>query len=287
MIKEFGRQWILENAIPIIERYTGLTLRAVHYRLVNVGMPNTINQYKSVINAMKHARWNGDVAFDAFVDHERDAIGETKAEPVDLQSSIDEGKNQIGLWMRSFHRNKWENQPNYVEIWIEKKAMIGFFDKTCTEAGVALCPCKGYPSLTFLYEAKQRFEAAVNRGQNPVMLYFGDYDPSGEDIPRSIGENLRNMGVDVDVQRILLMEHQVLEMGLPPAPTKSGDTRSVHWNGIGQVEMDAVDPDELTTIIEDAVGEVFDEDVHAELMEEEDTERKEYIKTLKAHVKTL
>jgi hypothetical protein len=155
--------------------------------------------------------------------------------------SADNAKNQIKLWATSYHKNRWENQPIYPEVFIEKKALQGVFEKPCKDWDVALNPCKGYPSLTFLYDAKKRYEEAIKSGKTPIILYFGDYDCSGEDIPRSIQDTLSRMGTDVEVRRIALMEEQVTDWKLPPAPTKTKDTRSRNWTGLGQVELDAVD----------------------------------------------
>lgn len=125
----YGRKWIKENGIDIVEEYGGeITLRALHYRLVALGMPNTIQHYKRVISAMTDARWRGEVGFDDFRDHERNLIGNTNAEATDLEEEISKAIEQLGLWMKSYFLNKWENQPYYVEVWIEKKALIGAFE---------------------------------------------------------------------------------------------------------------------------------------------------------------
>lgn len=41
------------------------------------------------------------------------------------------------------------------------------------------------------------------------------------------------------------MEQQVIEWGLPPAPAKETDSRTANWDGLGQVELDAVKPEKL------------------------------------------
>ena len=70
MKTEFTKKWIIKTGIPIVESYNGgLTLRALHYRLVAAGMTNDVSHYKKVVNAMIEARWNGEVHFNAFVDH--------------------------------------------------------------------------------------------------------------------------------------------------------------------------------------------------------------------------
>ena len=50
---------------------------------------------------------------------------------------------------------------------------------------------------------------------------------------------------------------------MPPAPTKVNDSRSAKWDGIGQVELDAVDQDILTNEIQMAIDEYFDPNLYA------------------------
>jgi len=285
----YNRNWITENAIKVIAEYAGgLTLRALHYRLVALGMTNTISHYKRVIGAMTKARKEYQIPFDAFVDHERDTLGMTTSDPTDVDDKISEAETQIGAWMNEYSKNRWENQPIYPEVFIEKKALQGVFEQPCASKRVALSPCKGYPSLTFLHDASVRFRNAIDNGKEPVILYFGDYDASGEDIPRSIEDNMRDiMGVDVEVRRCALMEDQVIEWGLPPAPTKSTDTRAVNWDGLGQVELDAVEPRKLQRMVTDAINDVFDQDLHDELMEQQDEEKTQYVADLKLFVQSL
>lgn len=210
MSSEFTRKWIIETGVPIVQDYNGnITLRGLHYLLVAHGMINDTLHYKKVIAAMASARWAGDVAFDAFLDHERESIGETNYKRTDVESSVENAKYQIRAWATSYHKNRWENQDVYLEVFIEKKTLQGIFQGPCNEWNVALNPCKGYPSLTFLYDAKKRFDEALDDGKEPIILYFGDYDCSGEDIPRSIGETLERMGIMVEIRRIALMLKQV------------------------------------------------------------------------------
>lgn len=287
---KFTRQWITQNAIEIVSHYEKgiLTLRGLHYQLVSIGMTNSIRHYKRVVSAMIDARWAGLVDFDTFSDLDRTMVGETKYEETDIYDSIEEGKEAIKNWMDIYYKNRWENQPYYPEVFIEKKALQGVFQSPCIRRQVALGACKGYPSLTFLNEATLRFKEAEDRGKIPVIIYFGDYDPSGEDIPRAIEENIKRLGCEsIEVRRIALMEHQVLTWKLPPAPAKDTDSRTANWNGIGQVELDAVKPEKLQTMCNDAIDELFDHDLYNELKEQEDEERDVYRTRLREYVSSL
>lgn len=255
---EFNKAWIIENGVPIAKSYNGnITLRGLHYRLVALGMTNDINHYKRVINAMTEARWQGLLAFDDVMDRERETWGETAIAKTSPEEEAETAFSQINLWARNFHKNRWENQDIYLEVFIEKKALQGVFERPCKEWDVALNPCKGYPSLTFLWEAAKRFLKNSDR-ESAIILYFGDHDPSGDDIPRSLQWNLQRMGVSVEIDRIALTKDQVIEWGLPPAPTKTTDTRSRNWDGLGQVELDSVEPNQIADLCERAIQKYFD-----------------------------
>jgi len=248
-------------------------------------MTNDIQHYKRVVAATGQARWDGVISFNAFSDRDRALACETLSAPTILEERMDEAKTQVKLWMTSYYKRKWENQPYYPEVFIEKKALEGVFYKPCLRHGVALGACKGYPSLTFLHDAANRFSDAVYQGKKPIILYFGDYDPSGEDIPRALAENIRNLGCDeIEVRRICLMEEQVLDWHLPPAPTKVTDSRSANWDGLGQVELDAVRPEKLISLLDDAISDIFDEELYDELKETEQEEREQFRTEMKRYV---
>jgi hypothetical protein len=286
---EFTREWIIRNSIQVVSQYRPgeLTIRALHYQLVGLGMTNTMRHYKRVVMAMEEARWEGLINFNAFSDLERRMEGETRADETDVASGVSDAKQAITAWMNYYSKNRWENQPNYVEVFIEKKALQNVFQPVCTRNNLGLGPVKGYPSLTFLHETAERFKMRENDGKNLIILYFGDYDPSGEDIPRSIQANLERMGVEVDVRRKALTLEQVEFWNLPHAPTKETDSRTAAWDGIGQVELDAVRVEDLRELCQDAIDEVFDEELFEQLEAQEEIEQEDYVAQLKEYVKTL
>lgn len=285
----FTRQWIIENSIEVLSQYEPgiLTIRALHYQLVGLGMTNDIQHYKRVVAAMDVARWDGSVEFTAFSDRDREMVGMTPYETTNLDDKVDEAKTQVGLWMRNYSKNKWENQPYYPEILIEKKALEGVFAKPCKTHQIALGACKGYPSLTFLNDLYNRFSNAEMDGKTPIIIYFGDYDPSGDDIPRSIVANLEKFGINVELRRVALNHDQVIEWKLPHGPTKETDSRTANWDGIGQVELDAVKPEKLISLLDNAIAEIFDVELYDELMEWEADEREQFQSELKEFVNNL
>lgn len=95
------------------------------------------------------------------------------------------------------------------------------------------------------------------------------------------------MGANVEVKRMALMEEQVVKWKLPPAPTKATDSRSANWDGLGQVELDAVEPNQLKRMCTNAIMDIFNKDLHDELMEQEEEELQIYREELKDKINNM
>ena len=105
-------------------------------------------------------------------------------------------------------------------------------------------------------------------GRDPIMLYFGDFDPSGVEMLKAMETTLREeMGVDgLEFKRVALLRDDIFEYRLPHNPNalKRSDTRAKkHLEAYGElaVELDALRPDVLEQKIETAIeAEVTDVD---------------------------
>ena len=47
---------------------------------------------------------------------------------------------------------------------------------------VRILPNKGFTSWTFLYECVERLKKQKKKGKNIHILYYGDFDPSGDNM---------------------------------------------------------------------------------------------------------
>ena len=83
------------------------------------------------------------------------------------------------------------------------------------------------------------------------------------------------------------MKEQVIEMKLPPAPVKISDTRSATWTGLGQVELDAIEPNVLQALCRYSIKEIFNEYTESELKIQESEERIQFRSALKNYVSKL
>ena len=134
----------------------------------------------------------------------------------------------------------------------EKDALRRFFEPYARRYNVNLVVCRGYPSVTRLREAKE--QSHVPPDVRYIVLYFGDFDPSGEDIFRWINEELRPY--NIEVIKVALTREQVEQYNLPPMIPKSTDPRyrrHVERYGEVAVELDALHPATLREIIRNAI----------------------------------
>lgn len=168
---------------------------------------------------------------------------------------------------------KWDDQPIRVEVWIEKEALSGVFQRICDELEVPFFACRGYPSVSSLWEAAEaRFLKYEDAGQEVVVLHFGDHDPSGIDMTRNLEDQFHTFGSSVGVERVALNMDQVEKWNPPPDPAKKTDARYKKYaREYGPMcwELDALEPSVLAGLVRDHVLPLRDEDLWAPLVEEE------------------
>lgn len=90
-----------------------LTLRQLYYQLVARDIiPNNQRSYKNLGNLINDGRLAGLIDWSAIVDRTRNLRGNAHWEnPADAIDTIRYG----------YHLDRWEEQPNYIEVWVEKQ----------------------------------------------------------------------------------------------------------------------------------------------------------------------
>jgi hypothetical protein len=189
----------------------------------------------------------------------------------------------------NFRLPRWDGQPCYVELWVEKQALAGVLEPLAAQFHATLMVNKGYSSASAMYEAAQRFIERSNQAESdtwdenkpeakPVLFYLGDHDPSGEDMVRDIGDRLAEFGVErLDVRKLALTMKQVKQYKPPPNPAKTTDSRFTAYaaeHGNQSWEVDALPPNVLQQIIRDAFVSVVDKGAMDEVVAQEETAKK-------------
>ena len=265
-----------------------MTIRQIFYRLVAKHLiQNTLSQYKNLSRILVKARERGDVDWTDIEDRSRTTIGRDGGfESVDHFLTYTEENFKEG-W-RYFTMPMWTNQPNFLEVWVEKDALSALVSDVAEGFRVRTCPARGYSSFTYVKEGADRL--ADIEGKNIIVLYLGDYDPSGLDITRDLENRLQAYGIpDVDVKRIALTLDQIRQYSLPPMMAKSKDPRYAKFvadtGGTDVVELDALEPPVLQEIIRKAIQERIDTDLwNKRVTEIEETKEKLREKFEKARI---
>jgi hypothetical protein len=156
-------------------------------------------------------------------------------------------------------------------MWVEKDALGGVLFDVTEPWDVPLMVTRGYASLSFLYSAAMTIKAM----DKPCFIYyFGDYDPSGLDIARSVEEGIKEFAPKADLrfERVAVTPEQIADLNLPTRPTKQSDTRAKRFKG-DSVEVDAIPPNVLRELAYNCIAQHIDEHALNVLQVAEQSER--------------
>lgn len=246
-----------------------LTLRQAYYQLVARGyIPNNERSYKNIGNLINDGRLAGLIDWTAITDRTRNLRGNSHwSNPSDVIASA----------KYSYLLNKWKGQPNYVEVWVEKDALVDIVGQACRPLDTPYFSCRGYTSQSEMWGAAQRFLRQSDR-ERRIIIHLGDHDPSGIDMTRDIQERLEMFGADVYVKRVALTMEQIETYNPPPNPAKLTDSRCgkyIENFGYESWELDALEPKMLTNLITEQVTMYRDDEIYQAVCDREDREKEE------------
>jgi hypothetical protein len=220
-----------------------ITGRGVGYKLFTAGLIPSMatNEMKKVYRLLKLAREEGTIPWEWIVDETRG---------IERVSTWDHPEDYAECVARSYRRDFWNQQPVRVQVWREKGTVRGVLQPVLDEYAVGFNPVHGFNSATNAYNAAQDDD-----GRELIVLYVGDFDPSGmfmseQDLPNRLS---KYDGDHITIKRIALTREHV--RGLPsfPAADKRKDPR-YRWfvasHGDRCWELDTMDPNDLRDCVE-------------------------------------
>jgi hypothetical protein len=258
---------ITSHAAEVVRSYsTSVTLRQLFYRLVSDGtLPNTIGAYKGLSDRTTRAREAG--WFPNLIDRGR-TIHRYPTFP---------SPQAAREWLASiYQRDRTEGQGWSVYVGVEKAGMVVQLQDWFGDLGIPILALGGYASHSYKQAvAGDVYRQSLLHSHRPaVLLYAGDHDPSGEDIDRDFVDKSDCWD---QVIRVALTAEQVDAYGLPPMPGKETDSRAAGFvakhGELRQVELDALDPDDLQALYQQAFSRFWDENAHQATLEQEETDR--------------
>jgi hypothetical protein len=178
----------------------------------------------------------------------------------------------LDYFLSDYERCLVQSQEVYVELWIEKDALSTVFEQVASPFCLRVVTRRGYNSVTLEADYYRRAEEAIAKGQRPVVLYFGDFDPSGNNmLEASLITLKKEMGLsELKVKRVALTKAQVKRLPPKVGAAKKTDPRYKDYrakHGTSAWELDALHPRELKQIARKAIYDALD----MELFDEEQT----------------
>jgi len=260
------RNWlyILARAAEIVASYdTGVTLRQLFYRLVSEGLiRNSQSDYTYLSRKVAEARRGG--YFPDLVDLTREIL---------VPPSFESPQDALERLAKGYRRDRLATQDYQLFIGAEKSTMQALLQRWYRREGYPILLLRGYASQSYIEAILDRIDSDPRPA---VLIYAGDYDPTGLDIERDLEE--RTNGAFAEIRRVAVTEDQIRRMQLPRQPGKKSDPRSKgfrdnHGGDLFQVEVEAIPPDVLRTLYDKALTRYVAPDRIEEIVEREEQER--------------
>ena len=271
MGRQAKTQNIIDQAYEILKAFNPMTVRQVYYQLVSGQViENNRSAYQAVSNALVDARLESIIPWGWIEDRLR------RPRKVSMWDDLADFAEAA---RRSYKRDVWLTQPRYLEVWLEKDALSGIFEDVLSGYGVTLNVGRGYDGWSSIRNAAERY----SNGEIVTVLYFGDFDPSGEDMVRSLRDRLAQLDSHPHIVKLALTREDIERHDLPPNFTKATDSRRgafVAIHGDVSVELDALPPNVLQMQLRTEVERNMDMTAFAKVQEQETQERTRLVKAL-------
>ncbi len=270
------------------------TLRTMFYTLVSLGV---LENRKGVYNRLSHItaehRRNRILPPDCFADNVRGIINNFNNDYFTPEEYVRNWIHKLEN-LHSIYSNfipRWYKQPHRVEIWTEKNAMVGTLQSILQGRDVVIAYIRGYDSQTNEEKNFRRITNMVKNGIKVHIRYFGDFDPSGNDIERNIlrqgndfgydrlGWGYRGFEIGTDFKRVAVDLGHVRKYKLPHSvdvkKKLEDDPRAKKFKDkhgeLFQVEVDALpayDREAFRNMVLNSVDEFFDQNIYEQVLSE-------------------
>jgi hypothetical protein len=246
---------VLEECKKLLSPTEPMTLRHLFYLLVTAHLlKNCKPDYNILCDMTARAREDDEIDDDSITDDHRSVYE---------NNVYDSPKEWAHLEETTYHKSLWAKQDSYIEFWFEKSAVMSVVERLHEQYQVTMRPFKGQASRKYCSEIAADF----SRIRKPITVYYcGDHDPSGYAIPRSGQERVRDIltkdyascNVDFDFVRLGFNPEHFAQHNIKSLDDIKTKDSSYPWfvEKFGSedcAELDAIPPDELRTMITNAI----------------------------------
>lgn len=137
---------LIEAAAAILREIQPASIRAVCYRLFSTGHIESMakSETNRVSAQLTYARERGVIPWHWIVDETREA---------ERVNAWEDPADYVEAVKRSYRRDRWTDQPAWIEVWSEKGTVRGTLAPVLHAYGVTFRVMHGYASATAVYQA--------------------------------------------------------------------------------------------------------------------------------------
>lgn len=274
---------ILAMCRKITEEYLQMgikiTLRQLYYDLVSENIiPNHDTVYKKISKLLTDARYLGLIDWDAIEDRNRPSV---------MHIDWDNPHDALTTLIAQYRLPRWEDQKYYLEVFTEKDALSSIIEPICDKYHIRFNVNKGYSSASIMYKLSKRIAKKIDEGKEVILLYVGDFDPSGLDMVRDIDDRITEFlengetyynSYKFSIHHVALTLEQINERNPPPNPAKIKDPRAKWYiakYGKKSYEVEALKPQYLINKIEEAIHQYIENDKYIKYLDKEKKQKED------------
>ena len=255
---------VLEERKP----FWPLSDRQIHYGLLNnpplrhASKPksryvNDRQSYGDLCDLLTRARLAGLIPFNAIADETRPVVTwQVHREPGTFI------RNELGELLKGYWRDLLQSQANHIEVLVEKNTVAKICEAVCSRYCIPMTSGRGYCSLPPRREMAIRYRRSGKA--RLILLVVSDFDPDGEVIAESFARSMRDdfTIAAVDAIKVALTGEQAERFDLPPEmrakETSSNHDKFVAKFGTNTWEVEALPPEQLQDLLDEAIVSVLD-----------------------------
>lgn len=163
-----------QHMIDELDDHHPQSVRHLYYRMTNprlkVHVDKTDSGYDKIKDMAKMMRRTGKIPWNYIVDDSRSSSGG------DYGTTPEEFVKDFGT---GFAKALWADSEYHVEIWCESRSIAAVLRPMSLKYGIEMSPTVGFASDSFIYYGSERMKDELEKGKHVMIIYIGDYDPSG------------------------------------------------------------------------------------------------------------
>lgn len=257
VVNEFEEYWPITERLLYYRIISTNLIKQAHWRKHNNAKNEMVDVYSALGPLLKWMRIDGLLPWEVIADETRILTAK-----VGFSSAKAFIRQETDEYLSRYKRCVAQDQEYHIEIWIEKYALLRIVEPVADEFCRRVLCCRGYNSVTFQADFYSRTMRAIDLGLKPVVLYFGDWDPSGVNMIYAAMQTLHDeLGLDentVEFHRCgINPEHfSILHENPEPLKAKTTDSRTkdfIRKHGPTCYELDAFHPKQLKQLVRDSI----------------------------------